>query len=933
MSQDSEEVRQLPDSERLEGWKQIAAHLGCRPRTAQRWEKKGLPVRRHPVLGTVRAYKSELDTWRNTVAHQQEVDEGKPVESRLVEGTGTQSEDVGISNRRRWLPITVAAAFLSIICGVLIRNSTTGGLEPSMRPSVAVLGFRHLMGCASAPPSALSATLTEMFRVELAGSDQLRPLSGEDIARMKRELALPEVDGFSKDTLGRIHKNVGADFVLLGSYVCLGQESPAQIRLNLTLQDAHKGETITSLSELGAEETVAPMVSRAAMLVRRKIGVADPSAKEIVNMRAALPRSLDAQRRYSEGVEEFQNFNAVAARGDLVEAVRSEPNFAMAHSVLADVWAALGQEAKAKEEAKTAFDLASSVSPEEALFIEAKYREWVTEWDKAIGIYKRLCEFAPDRLEYRLRLAKAQTAVGRADDTFATLAEARKLPSQAGADPRIDLVAAETAESLGDFKGEQTAADQAIRKGEVAGTRLLVARAQLSAGWAVHNLGQPKQAIDLDENARHAFSSMGDQEGEAHALKNIADVLDDQGDHAKAQRIYEQALAIFRRIGYERGVAVALNNLGYAIEEQGKLAEAKRAFEESLKISRQLLDAANQANALNGVAAVLWRQGELTDAEKMYGEALRIHLDRHEKNRAATVLGNLAIMLQDKGSLPDARKKFDKALALLRETGDKQGQARTLSNIGELLVRQGYLVEAKTTFQDALSIGQSIQEDRQCAYAQFGLGEVLLAQGDLRGATETEERALALRVKMGEKGLVAESRMALAELALEEGNPEAAASAARDASEEFRAEREIDEEASARAILAEALAAARKPEPALAAMALSKEVAVKSEDKAVRIEVLIAIGRVCAAVDRRAQAIGSFQSALAEASNHGYGGYELKARLGLERAEFESGNPEARSRLEVLEREARTKGFGLIARQAASVLSLKPNVPKVARSQ
>jgi hypothetical protein len=54
-----------PD-ELLDSWKEIAAHLGRDVRTVQRWEKKeALPVHRHEheKMGTVYAYKSEIDAW------------------------------------------------------------------------------------------------------------------------------------------------------------------------------------------------------------------------------------------------------------------------------------------------------------------------------------------------------------------------------------------------------------------------------------------------------------------------------------------------------------------------------------------------------------------------------------------------------------------------------------------------------------------------------------------------------------------------------------------------------------------------------------------------------------------------------------------------------------------------------------------------------
>jgi hypothetical protein len=55
--------------DRLDSWKAIAAYLGRDVTTVQRWEKReGLPVHRHlhDKLGTVYAFKPEIDTWWHT---------------------------------------------------------------------------------------------------------------------------------------------------------------------------------------------------------------------------------------------------------------------------------------------------------------------------------------------------------------------------------------------------------------------------------------------------------------------------------------------------------------------------------------------------------------------------------------------------------------------------------------------------------------------------------------------------------------------------------------------------------------------------------------------------------------------------------------------------------------------------------------------------
>ncbi|HEY6392666.1 MAG TPA: hypothetical protein VIX89_15410, partial [Bryobacteraceae bacterium] len=53
--------------DRLDSWKEIAAYLGREVRTVQGWEKnEALPIHRHQHarLGSVYAFKPELDAWR-----------------------------------------------------------------------------------------------------------------------------------------------------------------------------------------------------------------------------------------------------------------------------------------------------------------------------------------------------------------------------------------------------------------------------------------------------------------------------------------------------------------------------------------------------------------------------------------------------------------------------------------------------------------------------------------------------------------------------------------------------------------------------------------------------------------------------------------------------------------------------------------------------
>jgi len=66
--------REPAAEDRLDSWKEVAAYLKRGARTVQRWEReKGLPVHRlrPDKLGSVFAYKSELDAWWFNTAVQE----------------------------------------------------------------------------------------------------------------------------------------------------------------------------------------------------------------------------------------------------------------------------------------------------------------------------------------------------------------------------------------------------------------------------------------------------------------------------------------------------------------------------------------------------------------------------------------------------------------------------------------------------------------------------------------------------------------------------------------------------------------------------------------------------------------------------------------------------------------------------------------------
>jgi len=393
--------------------------------------------------------------------------------------------------------LAAGLAVLIVLAGLIAYRGLVAGRETAAkavteerahqlvtaRRSVALLGFKNLSG--RTERAWLSVALAEMLSTELAAGGKLRTIPGENVARMKIELALADAESLAPDTLGRIRTNLGTDLVVLGAYLALGDKSGQKIRLDLRVQDAEKGETVASLTETGTEGELLDLVSRTSVRLREALGIGALTASEAVGVRASMPKDPRAAQLYAEGLSRLRHFDALKARDLLEKAVAADPAFPLGHAALAEAWSVLGYDGKAMEEGRKAFDLSGNLLREEQLFVEARYREVSNEWEKAIGNYRTLYEFFPDNLEYGLYLANAQNSASRAREALGTIAGLRKLPRPASEDPRIDLAEAWSAHSLSDMRRAQALAKQAVSVGSRSGSELLVAAARIRQASAV----------------------------------------------------------------------------------------------------------------------------------------------------------------------------------------------------------------------------------------------------------------------------------------------------------------------------------------------------------------------------------------------------------------------------------------------------------------
>jgi tetratricopeptide (TPR) repeat protein len=743
------------------------------------------------------------------------------------------------------------------------------------RPAVAVLGFSNVSG--KADQGWVSTALSEWLTSELAVGEGLRGIAGDDVVTAVQDLSLGPSRGYNKDTLDRIHKRLEADYVVGGSYLATPNGAQTKLGVSVWIQKTGTGEIVAGADESGLEADLTDVVKRLGTRLREKLGLAAPSDEESKAVHAAEPINSEVARLYAEGLNDLRSYDLLNARDLLQRAVAADPKFALAHQSLAEAWYKLGYDNNAKQEAARAVDLSANLPSAKQRAIEGGYRQLTAEWGRAIEIYSSLWTVYPDEREYALELAAAQTAGGKPQDALATLDKVRAASPEAARDARVDFQEAVAAESLADLKREESAAARSAQRASDQGARLLASQAYWQQCSALLGLGDQKGAEAACQRANTGSDISGGQQVKARSLTVLASILETSGRNSEAMELRQEALSIARKIGSRKDIIGALINLANLQSSQGQVDEAQRGYDEAMKVAREIDDKQHLLEIQLNDGALLYGKGDYSGARRMFDDSKQGAVGVGDKVNLANAESNLAMVSFQLGDLAGAEKNIREAIAVSRDAGLQPVYAASLST----------------------------------------LGDVLMAQADLAGARKAYQESLDLFTKFSDQNSIAQSRLALAALALEEAKPAEAEVLARQAVEQFQKEKVVDQEALARDVVARALIAQNKLDPAQDEINIAKKLA--PQDRAIRISIGVTTARLRARGGNIAEARQLLSDSFAEASRLKLAGVQLEIRLAQAEVETTPSKPT----LQFIERDAKKDGYLLIAQKASRLGQLR----------
>jgi DNA-binding winged helix-turn-helix (wHTH) protein/tetratricopeptide (TPR) repeat protein len=748
---------------------------------------------------------------------------------------------------------------------------------PVLRQSVAVLSFHNLSGKAN--DGWLATALSEMLSTELAAGERLRLVSGEDVANLRLSSPWSETDTLGQQTTARIGTALSSDVLVLGSYASVGKPERRQLRLDVRLQDARTGQILAEVAEIGSSESFFQLISRIGAKLRDRLGVPGVAENDEPGILASLPSNPEAARFYTLGLTKLRQFDALPAKDLLVQAETIDPKFALVHVMLARAWALLGYEQKRKDEAKRALDLASNLPRVSRMLVEGDYYESLAQHEKAASTYQALFELFPDSVEYGLLLAYAQTAAGHPSQASETTARLRRLPSPASLDPRIDLAEALNERSVGQYEPAEKAAARAAAKARTNGLDLILASALYRQGENLSLLGQGDKAIAAAEEAKSIYSRTGDQFGVSAALSDIGNVQWLRGEYEAAEKIFQQKLVTDSNVGNKTSVAKDLRFIASARAMRGDLGGARQQYQRALAIYREIKDRPHVAYTLIEVAWTLDVSGDPAATPRLYDEALAIFRDMSNEEGVAEVLAQKGNTLVTLGQLSAAEESCHQALELYRKTGEKNLITRVLFDLGNIASVEDKREESRKTFSEALAIDREVHDAGAGVTVELGLANLEQEEGRSAEARKLLDDIFSYLHAHKDPNQEISAQCQLAEIALKQGNAAEAKSAMDAARKLVRPGQWLEE----------------------------------------RYTFEITNARFQAANGNPRGARQSLKAVVADATKHDYVHYQLEAGLALCEVEAKTDPAAARLDARALEKQARAKGFAMIARKALAL--------------
>jgi serine/threonine protein kinase/tetratricopeptide (TPR) repeat protein len=566
---------------------------------------------------------------------------------------------------RSWkMPVVIGAAVIALIAaGVYFRFYKR--LRLTEKDTIVLSDFTNTTGDA-----VFDGALRQALTVQLMQSPFLNILPDPREQEILRQMGRPQDEPVSKSAAREVCQRANAQAVLAGSIARLGN----QYLVGLEATNCNTGELLAS-QQVQAEkkDAVLKSLGQAASGMREKLGESLATIQKFdAPVEEATTSSLDALKAFTIADKDTGRGEQTQSIPFFKHALELDPNFALAYSGLAGVYANLGQSEQAIEYQKKAHDLRDRVSEQERLNIVVNYHwivtgnldeemeaeelgrqtyprsgtwlnnltvdnaEFLGQFEKAIELGNEEIRLDPHQTGVHLNVALAYLALNRVDEAKSVLeAGLAQNPDNSGIHAGLYLAALR--------EGDQALMQRELQWG--ASQRAADNGPRWCATLAAAQAGHRKQAVDAFEQISEAMHGDGLRESAAQMLSQEALFEAEIGDRARAKEIATRSLALSRSRSNGPNLLVALSLAEDTSRAQKLLTDLKDHYPEDTLIQSAhipMAEALIQSSSTKSGSsieilrpAVRFEMGPFLSFLPIYVRGI-VHLRAHEGREAAS---------------------------------------------------------------------------------------------------------------------------------------------------------------------------------------------------------------------------------------------------------------------------------------------------------
>lgn len=373
------------------------------------------------------------------------------------------------------------------------------------------------------------------------------------------------------------------------------------------------------------------------------------------------------------------------------------------------------------------------------------------EYDEAINQYSNAFEFAPNKQQKSLIMAKIATIYrikGASQQAISCYEQAIDLVKDRLESPAFFEILSHYEFLIDALNANLPSREKIVQR---ALSLLSTTEEPRNRGRLLDILGTIYRiAFDYDRSIAYfkeseiIYGELHDPIKRGQTSYNIGLCYQKKGELETALRYYKRFLSILKETDDRMSLGLVSGETGQLVYDMGNDKEAMKHFEQYLAISEEIGYRKGIGVASNAIGKIHFRRKKYDTALKYYEKYLAISKEISNKNGIAIASHNIGEVLAEKRQLDAALHHFETNLRIAEEMGYKKFQGISHDNIGAIYAMKGIYDKAHVHYTRCINLSHEAGSIRGEMSGYRNMAIILMYGGELHKSMQYLKKYLRL---------------------------------------------------------------------------------------------------------------------------------------------------------------------------------------------